>query len=73
MNLSTYQIFIAIAIFLSVTFILIRSTYKKYAKEYGEKKWKLDGSRTNYLRVLTLLSITITVVIMLILKGTVLS
>jgi hypothetical protein len=71
-NITTYQVFIAIGLFLLVTFILIKSSYKRYEKEYGKKTWKLDGSRTGYLRVLVLLSITITIVLMLILKNTIL-
>ena len=33
MNLSTFQIFMAIGIFAVVTFILIKFTYKRYEKE----------------------------------------
>lgn len=72
MNLSTFQIFMAIGIFVIITFILIKFTYNRYEKEYGGKTWKLDGSRTGYFRVLGLLSFAITVVLMLILKNTIL-
>ncbi len=71
MELSPYQICIAIGIFLLATIILIRFNYKRYEKEYG-KKWKLDGLRTGYFRVMVLLGFAITVVLMLILKNTIL-
>ena len=71
MELSIYQIFIAIGIFLLATIILIRLNYKRYEKEYG-KKWKLNGFRTGYFRVMVLLGFAITVVLMLILKNTIL-
>ena len=72
MNLSTYQIFIAIAILITAFFILIKFSYKRYEKEYGPKTWKMDGFRTGYFRVLLLLSIVITVVLMLVLNNTIL-
>ena len=70
MELSLYQIFITVGIFLLATIILIRFNYKHYEKEYG-KKWKLDGFRTGYFRVMVLLSFAITVIMMLILKNTI--
>lgn len=72
MDLSTLEIFMTIGIFLQVTFILIKFTYRRFEKEYGAKAWKLDGSRAGYFRVMGLLSITITVVLILILKSTIL-
>lgn len=72
MELSLYQIFIAIAIFLSATIMLTRLSYKRCEKEYG-KKWKLNGFRTGYFRVMVLLGFAITVVMMLILKNTILN
>lgn len=68
MELSFYQIFIATGIFLLTTIILIRFNYKRYEKEYG-KKWKSDGFRSGYFRVMVLLGFAITVVLMLILKN----
>lgn len=71
MELSPYQVFIAIGIFLLATIILIRFNYKRYENEYG-KKWKLNGFRTGYFRVMVLLGFAITVILMLILKNTIL-
>jgi uncharacterized membrane protein len=71
MDLSTYQILLAIGIFLFTTFILIKLNYRRYEKEYG-RKWKIDGFRTGYFRVMVLLGFAITVVCMLILKNTIL-
>ena len=72
MNLSAFQIALTVGLFLLVTFVLVKFTYKRFEKEYGPKTWKIDGSRSSYFRILTLLSITITVVLMLVLKNTVL-
>jgi len=71
MELSTYQIFIAIGIFLSATIMLIRFNYKRYQRVYG-KSWKLNGFQTGYFRVMVLLGFAITVILMLILKNTIL-
>ena len=73
MNLSAFQIALTVGLFLLVTFALVKFTYKRFEKEYGPKTWKIDGSRSSYFRILTLLSITITVVLMLVLKNTVLT
>lgn len=71
MNLSPYQIFIAIGIFLLVTVMLIRFNYSRYEKEYG-KKWSLNGFRSGYFRVMVLIGFAITVIMMFILKNTIL-
>jgi hypothetical protein len=72
MDLSPYQIFIAIGIFLLATIVLIMFNYKRYEKEYG-KKWGSNGFRTGYFRVMVLLGFAITVIMMFILKNTILN
>jgi uncharacterized membrane protein len=72
MDPSTYQIFLAIGIFLFATFVLIKLNYRRYEKEYG-RKWKIDGFRTGYFRVMVLLAFAITVISMLVLKNTILT
>ena len=71
MDLSPYQIFIAIGIFLLATIMLIKFNYRRYEKEYG-KNWKINGFRSGYFRVMVLLGFAITVILMLILKNTIL-
>ena len=71
MDLTPYQIFIAIGIFLLATIMLIRFNYRRYEKEYG-KSWKINGFRSGYFRVMVLLGFAITVILMLILKNTIL-
>lgn len=71
MQLSTYQIFIALGIFLLVTILLIKTNYKGYQKKFGIKS-KLDGFNTGYVRVMVLLGFAITVILMFILKNTIL-
>lgn len=72
MQLSGYQIFIAIGIFLLITIILIKMNYKGYQKKF-DIKGKLDGFNTGYIKVMVLLGFAITVILMLILKNTILT
>ena len=72
MQLSGYQIFIAIGIFLLITIFLIKINYKGYQIKFGIKG-KLDGFNTGYIKVMVLLGFAITVILMLILKNTILA
>lgn len=70
---SKYQIFIAIGIFLVLSFVLIKLTYKYFKNKSGAKAWKIDGSRSGYFRITLLVSLLLTAMLMLILKNTVLT
>jgi hypothetical protein len=48
---------------------LIRATYSHYREQTGARFWNTRGGKTNYLRVLVLLSMGITIILMLIITG----
>jgi hypothetical protein len=65
MNFSLVMVLISIPVFAMVTFILLRSTYRHYEKRSGKMLWRLEGSTINYLCILVLTSMCITITIML--------
>ena len=70
MELFKYKIFIAIGIFLILSFTLVKLTYRHFRNKSSEKEWKIGGVRTGYFRLTLLVSLLLTGVLMLILKNT---
>ncbi len=70
---SKYQIFIAIGIFLSLSFAIVKLTYRHFRNKSSEKEWKIGGLKTGYFRLTLLVSLLLTGVLMLILRNTILS
>lgn len=61
---------LAIALFLIITFLFWRITNGHFKKEYGNKMWKLWGTRTFYWQGAILLSSGLTILIIFLLKWT---
>ena len=70
MELFKYKIFIAIGIFLVLSFALVKLTYKYFRNQSSVKAWKIGGLRAGYFRITLLVSLLLTGVLMLILKNT---
>ncbi|RYD72882.1 MAG: hypothetical protein EOP55_18065 [Sphingobacteriales bacterium] len=68
MDLNTTQWIIAILVFLLTALILAKSTYKKYRNESGPRFWNTRGGKTNYYRLVVVVSLFITVMVMGVVK-----
>lgn len=68
MLFTALHILLSLAVFCIVTWVLIKLTYKKFANQQGEQVWKAGGGRTNYFRILALVSIAVTIMVMIILN-----
>ena len=73
MNLTTPQILLAIGIFLTLSFTIIKLTRKYAEKTTGSKTWKIGGGKTGYYKGTLLVCVLLTAVLMLILKNTILN
>lgn len=73
MELSKYQIFIAIGLFVVLSFVIIKLSYQHFKNKSSAKEWKIGGGRSGYFRLTLLVSVLLTGLIMLILSNTILN
>jgi magnesium-transporting ATPase (P-type) len=69
MEFTTAEIILACCLFIVVSFLLTTTTYRYFQKESGKREWKNQGGRTNYFRILVLVSLGITIAAVMIIKS----